>query len=218
VRALAQQATQNGTTVHTDVSVNNISYKDKMFCLSTSKGTFNASDVVVATNAFAPELIPELRGIIIPDRGQVVATQPIPKILPFNLVSYGSTGVTEYMIQRDADNRVIFGGFGRESENNVIDDTSINESIHSEMVEYLDKKYGIKAQHITNEWTGIMSRTKDGYPLVGKLAGRKEYLACGYHGHGMAMAFKAAHDVAQLVLGNQQAIPKEFNPDRFFQQ
>jgi hypothetical protein len=63
--------------------------------------------VIYATNAYSAQLKPELKDIIVPVRGQVVATSPLLIDFPVSLVIRRSA---EYMIQRRNDKRVIFGG------------------------------------------------------------------------------------------------------------
>lgn len=54
-------------------------------------------------------MIPSLRDIIVPTRGQVIATRPLPIIFPFSFTIDDG----EYMIQRKNDDRIVFGGFRR---------------------------------------------------------------------------------------------------------
>ena len=54
--------------------------------------------------------------------------------------------------------------------------------------------------HIENEWIGIMGFTPDRNPLVGALPSRPgEYIAAGYTGHGMPVAFLAGANIASLI-------------------
>jgi len=125
------------------------------------------------------------------------------------------------MIQRAADGRIILGGFRRLSDGKGIgtfDDSTIDQNVHKAMVAFLNTAFGVREDQITHEWTGIMGYTKDGCPLVGKLGTRREYMACGFNGHGMAMCFKAGRDIAWLILGKEVTIPKCFDPNRFFYQ
>ena len=67
------------------------------------------------------------------------------------------------------------------------------------------------------EWSGVMCYTPDGQPLVGALPGRPgEYIAAGYTGHGMPLAFMAGCCVAELALGAPPTImANAFSPKRF---
>ena len=85
--------------------------------------------------------------------------------------------------------------------------------------EFLPKHFpalaGIRVEH---EWTGIMGFTPDRAPLVGPVPGSPgEYLAAGFHGHGMPMAFYAAKAVAEMIAGREPEVfvPEAFLPARF---
>ncbi len=60
------------------------------FEIVTSRGTVKANRVVIASNAWAADLFPELKGVIRPVRGQCVATEPITwtKVDRYILISY----------------------------------------------------------------------------------------------------------------------------------
>jgi hypothetical protein len=71
---------------------------------------------------------------------------------------------------------------------------------------------------IEKEWIGIMGFTKDRNPLVGPLANRPgEFIAAGYTGHGMPVAFLAAKNIADMICGKESEIPlpRAYYPSRF---
>ena len=71
------------------------------------------------------------------------------------------------------------------------------------------------------EWIGIMGFSKDRNPLVGPLAGRSgEYIAAGYTGHGMPVAYLAAQNITDMICNTPQGdrarfIAEAFLPARF---
>jgi glycine/D-amino acid oxidase-like deaminating enzyme len=74
--------------------------------------------------------------------------------------------------------------------------------------------HGIEIEY---EWSGLMAFTPDHNPLVGPLPGRPgEYIAAGYSGHGMPLAFNAGRDVAALAAGREpNRWVEAFLPERF---
>ena len=66
------------------------------------------STVVVATDGYPSGLLGELEGLIVPTRGQVIATEPIEEML-FEIPHYGRHGF-DYWHQR-LDGRIVAGGF-----------------------------------------------------------------------------------------------------------
>lgn len=79
-----------------------------------------------------------------------------------------------------------------------------------------DKDNSVRIEH---EWIGIMGFTPDRNPLVGPLATRPgEYVAAGYTGHGMPVAFLAGRNIADLICDVQSTsvrIPEAYSPARY---
>ena len=67
-----------------------------------------ADAVLVATDGYPSGLLGELEGLIIPTRGQMIATEPVPERL-FPMPHYGRHGY-DYWHQND-EGRLIIGGF-----------------------------------------------------------------------------------------------------------
>jgi glycine/D-amino acid oxidase-like deaminating enzyme len=145
----------------------------------TSNGEFKASKVVFATNAYASHLLPSLKGLIVPTRGQVISTVPMREVFPFSF----SVDDGEYMMQRKCDGRIVLGGFRRSvegircrncsvfsflgEEKNIEDDSVCNPKIHENLVQFLGD-LGVSPDKVEYEWTGIMGFSVDGYPIVGE--------------------------------------------------
>lgn len=84
---------------------------------------------------------------------------------------------------------------------------------------------------VESEWIGIMGFTPDRNPLVGPLHSRapvaadspgvphvsNEFIAAGYTGHGMPVAFLAGKGIADLICGveSEVPIPRAYHPSRF---
>jgi len=106
--------------------------ESKVVVSTNTSLVLSASYLVHATNGYAAGLIPELKGIIRPRKGQCIVTKPLPPLFstPANRPNLSWHGGHEYLIQRVADNRVVFGGFNRkrkcldpDSESEVSDDS-----------------------------------------------------------------------------------------------
>ena len=73
---------------------------------------------------------------------------------------------------------------------------------------------------IEQEWVGIMGFTPDRNPLVGPLVVSRppgEFIAAGYTGHGMPVAFLAGRNIADMLYGRESDVPlpEEYSPARF---
>ncbi len=160
--------------------------------------------VVVASNAYAPRLVPELSGMIVCHRGQMLATEPIvPRIL--QPVVYAGRGY-DYFRQR-SDGVVLVGG--RRHLHGPAEATDVSEP--SEVVQAALERYArerlpfARSAKITHRWAGIMGFTASGLPLVRTaIAGRGGTLTvlAGFSGHGMGMAIACGELVAAKLAGS----------------
>jgi gamma-glutamylputrescine oxidase len=188
---------------------------EKKFILHTSKGKIKTGKVVYATNGYTSRLLSELKDIIYPVRGQIVATKPLDSVL-WKFIGSTNFGY-EYYGQRSIDNRIIMGGFRWKSstrEVGTFDDSVLHKDISFALREFLGKFEGLERVKIDYEWTGIMGFTKDGRPLIGKLK-ENEFIISGMNGHGMPVIFGMAKRLASYIEENIDTLPKLFDPKRF---
>jgi len=73
VHGMLDAAMELGATVHTHINVVSVeSVEDSVAVNTKDNGVFHAKQVVYATNAWASDLLPHLKDIIIPVRNQVI--------------------------------------------------------------------------------------------------------------------------------------------------
>src|SRR5262245_8534387 len=218
VLAIAEQAAARGARIHTRTAVVEVARATRGFIVRTDRGDVATPVVVHATNAWARRLVPALEGVIVPVRGQVIVTAPAPPLWTFGLsTNFGY----EYWMQRP-DGRVVLGGLRwltPTQEVGTDDDTAIEPHVSAALHAFLPRHFpDLAGVPVEREWTGIMGFTPDRAPLVGPLPGSPgEYVAAGFHGHGMPMAFFAARAVAEMIAGKEPEVfvPEAFLPDRF---
>jgi glycine/D-amino acid oxidase-like deaminating enzyme len=201
--------------------------KSQHFLLQTDGGDVHCEHLIHATNGYASRLLPQLKGAIVPVRGQVLATSPIEGFfLPYNL---GFNDGYEYLIHRKEDKRIIFGGMRWRAETvgqevGVFDDSTIDPKVSDGLQGALPELFPMLKDEpnfkIDYEWTGIMGYSGDNWPLIGKISSNetKEWIAAGYSGNGMPQCFGAAKAVSEMITGKLPTgddwIP-QFNPLRF---
>lgn len=229
VYGIAQLAMARGVHIRTKTTVQSISRPTEdspSFTVNTTAGVVQCKHLIHATNGYASALLPELKGAIIPVRGQIVATSPIEGFhLPHNL---GFNDGYEYLIHRLEDKRIIFGGmrwkastYGKEvgvSDDSSID-SNVSEGLRNALIELFPALNNEPNFKIDCEWTGIMGYSGDNWPLIGRLnEDCNEWIAAGYSGNGMPQCFGAAKAVAEMIAGKLPTgdtwIP-HFNPMRF---
>ncbi|HEY9877417.1 MAG TPA: FAD-binding oxidoreductase [Leptolyngbyaceae cyanobacterium] len=219
VLGIAQVAAQKGVTICPKVNVQAVQRQSGSFVLQTDRGEIGTQAIVYATNAFTHHLLPELQDIITPVRGQVIATEPVPRLWDFDWLANDGY---EYAIQRP-DGRVVLGGMRRCSptkEMGIEDDTTLEPMVSQGLRRFLrDAFEPLREARIEYEWTGIMGYTPDDNPLIGEVPGRpREYLAAGYTGHGMSVAFLAGKTLAEVIAGQpKMPIPKAYRSTRFWE-
>jgi gamma-glutamylputrescine oxidase len=172
----------------------------------------DAGSVVVATDGYPSGLLGELEGLIVPTRGQVIATEPLAERL-FEQPHYGRHGF-DYWHQAE-DGRIVAGGFrdvslGREftAVEEVTDD--VQEALSSFVNGLLGREL-----RIDYRWAGIFGLVLDFMPVVGPVPGLANvWVAGGYSGHGNVLGFACGRLVARAILGDRDPLLDLFEPVR----
>jgi glycine/D-amino acid oxidase-like deaminating enzyme len=174
-----------------------------------------ADRVLVATDGYGHGLVPELADLIWPTRGQVIASEPLDRVL-YDRPHYARQGFDYW--QQLADGRILLGGFRDVS---ILDElTDVEETtptIQSSLESFLHELAGAEVA-VTHRWAGIFGLTQDMLPLVGPVPGRDErvWVAGGYSGHGNVLGFACGALVADAILGRESQQLALLDPARFF--
>jgi len=163
-------------------------------------GDVLAQRVILATNAYTPLLVPEFQDVVVPARGQVLATAPAPPILERSCYcDYGF----EYF-QQLPDGRFVLGGYRRLA---VADETTYADHttplIQDALDEFMERHFPELADvPIERRWGGTMGFTPDGLPLVGTL-NRDDRIgfAVGFNGHGLGLGVMVVEELLQSLDG-----------------
>lgn len=180
--------------------------------LKTQRHRFSAAQLFVCLNGYAPFLLPEYRGVIKPQRGQIVVTEPLPAFVK------GPCYLTRHLcyFRQLPTGELLVGGFRNhdaEAENTAFDEstdkiqTALSEFVHG----YFQNTADVK---INYRWSGVMGFTPDGQMLVGAHPQRRNvYLMAGCSGHGMGLSFHAARVLAESARGG--IVPAHLATGRF---
>lgn len=158
---------------------------------------FSASMVGICTNAFTKKLVPEME--LVPGRGQVLVTAPIPKLKIKGVFHYDEG----YFYFRNFGNRVILGG-GRNQDfdTETSTDFNINKKILNTLVQQLEEVIlPEQAFHIEQVWTGIMAFGPNKQPICRRYSPR---IALGVRlgGMGVAIGSQIGRQLAELLTGD----------------
>ncbi|SDE77291.1 Glycine/D-amino acid oxidase [Mucilaginibacter pineti] len=196
MRTLLYKVYNLGVLVLNGVNIDEIKQDDTHICLQTSQGNFKTGKVILATNAFANQLFPDLK--VIPGRGQVLVTKPVP-----GLKLKGTYHFNEgYYYFRNIDNRVLFGG-GRNLDYKAEETWEFGhtDTVKQKLIAYLNEVI-LPGQNVAIDywWSGIMGFGGELSPIV-KQVEPNIFCAVRCNGMGVAMGSLVGEEVADLVLG-----------------
>jgi glycine/D-amino acid oxidase-like deaminating enzyme len=196
-QALLKQVQSMGVTVLNNIEIKSYEKVNGHLLLHTSYPyTFTASQLLVCTNAFARQLLPQLD--IEPARGQVFVTSPIDK-LPFRGTFHYDEGFYYF---RNLGDRVLLGGARNKAfEAERTDQMDITPDIQLELERFL--KETILPEHsytIEHRWSGIMGMGSEKMPIVQAV---NDHIFCAVRmsGMGVALAPIVAEKVTRMMTG-----------------
>lgn len=213
VRALAQVAERGPARIFEGSPARSLARDGPRWRIATPAGSVRADSVVLGLNAYTSMVDATWQGLIEPVRGQVLATAPTGREM-FAHLFYANRGF-EYWRQLP-DGRVVLGGLRHlapAEEVGTLD--TLHPRIQDGLTRYL-RDLGVPPYvQVTHRWSGIMGFVRDRLPLIGPVPGRPDlYLAGGYSGHGLALAFLAGRMIAQLVVEGDTEYPRVLFPER----
>ena len=220
VNGFADAARRHGADIRTWTSVDGLLRDDERVVGVVARGeAIPAGDVVLATNAYAPELLPELPpGAIVPARGQILVTEPVAPFLP---LPFGTNFDKEYGRQTTG-GQILCGGYRRldEAEGLGTYEERVTAPVLSGIARCLGRLFPALrggGVDVVRAWSGIMGFTADGLPLIGRYAPAPGLtLAVGFNGGGFSWGAAVGLVVADLLAGRDPGCDLEpFRPDRF---
>lgn len=166
--------------------------------LFTDAGEILARRAVLAVNAYAPSLLPELSVEVRPVRGQALATEPGGRVLEG--VWYVNDGY-DY-IRQLTDGTVILGGRRQVAEAQEVGYLeSPTATVQGALEDLLAGTFPqLGERSVRHRWAGTMGFTSDGFPVVGRVEHAPAVLyAVGFSGHGMSLGFATGRHLARRV-------------------
>jgi gamma-glutamylputrescine oxidase len=199
VRRLARRAAEAGVEIREHVRVG-------------SRAETGAEIVVVATDGYPSGLLGPLEGLIVPTRGQVIATEPVPERF-FETPHYGRHGF-DYWHQR-ADGRIVAGGFRDVSlHDEFTADEVTTAPVQEALDQFVESLLG-RPLRVDHRWAGIFGLVLDFLPVVGRVPERDGlWVSGGYSGHGNVLGYACGKLVARAILGDPHPLLPLFEPSR----
>lgn len=168
----------------------------------TNRGIVEAGAAVVTVNAWTRDLIPALRDVITPVRGQALAYAPIRPVFEQGIgASVTSTG--EYWHQTP-DGAIVIGGCracapGRDV---GVTDTVPTPDVIAAIEQILPRLFPqIGDLNVTRRWAGLMAFTADYTPIADAAPDLPGvWAAGGFCGHGMPFGMRFGQLLAEAAL------------------
>lgn len=178
----------------------------------TSLDELEAPTIVIATDGYPSGLLDELEGLIVPTRGQVIATEPIPERW-FETPHYGRHGFDYW--HQTGDGRIVAGGFRDvrlQEELTAVE--VLTDPIQEALTAFVRDLVG-RELRIDYRWAGIFGLVMDFLPVVGRVPGSdRVWVAGGYSGHGNVLGFACGRLVAEALQGRDSDLLALFTPAR----
>jgi glycine/D-amino acid oxidase-like deaminating enzyme len=199
VRRLARRAAEAGVEIHEHTRIGTVDQA-------------RAETVVVATDGYPSGLLGAIEGLVVPTRGQVIATEPLDELL-FPIPHYGRHGF-DYWHQAE-DGRLVVGGFRDVSlDSEFTAEDEITPAVQDALERFVETHVG-RSLRIDYRWAGIFGMVFDFLPVVGHVPGHDDlWVAGGYSGHGNVLGFACGKLVARAVLGDRDPLLDLFEPVR----
>jgi sarcosine oxidase subunit beta len=219
VTGMADAATRHGAEIRTGTAVSRLAWSgDRVRGVVAGEKTIEAEEVVLATNAWTPRLLPDLpEGAIVPARGQILVTQPLPPVLA---CPFGTNFDKEYGRQTPG-GQILCGGYRRLDENEGLgtyrEETTL--PVLAGIARCLTGLFPTLrgTARVVRAWSGIMGFTADGLPLIGRYdAAPGLTVAAGFNGGGFSWGVIVGRVIAGLLNGDDPGFDLEpFRPTRF---
>jgi gamma-glutamylputrescine oxidase len=199
VRRLAMRAAEAGVEIREHTRVG-------------AREETGAETVVVATDGYPSGLLGELEGLIVPTRGQVIATEPLSERL-FEVPHYGRHGFDYW--HQTPDGRLVAGGFRDVSlQDEFTADEVTTPAVQEALESFVESLLGRRVA-VEHRWAGIFGMVFDFLPVVGRVPGQGGlWVAGGYSGHGNVLGFACGRLVAKAILGRRDPLLDLFEPRR----
>jgi len=192
VAALARQARPGA--IREGVAVTSLESRRRSVTVTAGEMQCEAGVVVLATNAYTPQLVPSVK--IQATRAQMVATAPDPNPIA-DMPVYSNFGYRYW--RQLSTGEVLLGGWRDTSlETEKTNDDQPTAEIQAHLDRALEDLH--VSADVTHRWAGTMGFTESGLPLAGPLEGMPNvYICAGFTGHGMGFAFMTAKRVAEAI-------------------
>lgn len=176
----------------------------------TARGDVRARTIVLAGEAYLTQL-PGLKRRLLPVYSLIVLTEPLSDSQWSEIGWAGRECIASFRLMIDylnhtADGRILFGGRGAPYRfGSAIADTYDRDEETHEILRNLARTWfpTLRNTRFTHAWGGPLGMPRDWMPEISHDRARGLATACGYTGHGVALANLSGRTLSDLILERQ---------------
>lgn len=203
---LAEAAARHGALVYERTTVQGWKADAGGYRVDTSRGSLQASQVLMATGACQHGGLGWYRRRIVPVGSFIIATEKLPdavldRLLPMRRSYVTSRTIGNYF-RLTPDNRLLFGGRARFAMSGGSSDVKSGKVLQAALTQMFPQLAQVKVDYC---WGGLVDMTSDRLPRAGQHGG--VYHSMGYSGHGVQMSVHMGQVMAEVMDGKAEANP-----------
>lgn len=204
---LAEAAARRGARIYQQAGVTALQpLGNGRFRVTTTRGTVEADQVLLATGASMHGPFAWLRRRIVPIGSFIVATAPLgrevaARVMPGRRNCTTTRNIGNYF-RLTADDRLIFGGRARFALSSPKSDLKSGAILEAALARVFPDLAGVPIDYT---WGGIVDMTQDRLPRAGERDGL--FYAAGYSGHGTQLSILIGERMARVMGGEATANP-----------
>ncbi|MES2796970.1 MAG: FAD-dependent oxidoreductase [Bacteroidota bacterium] len=195
IKNLISKAKSIGVEIYNGIEIKEINQAGEKVEISISNNFyFTVNQVLITTNAFAKQLLPDLD--LVPGRGQVLVTKPIENLKVKGAFHFDSG----YYYFRNIENRILLGG-GRNLDFKAEETTDFGTTgiVQEKLISILKEVILPETSHqIDYNWSGIMAFGCQQEPII-KAIDSRIFCAVKCQGMGVALGALIGEKVADLM-------------------
>lgn len=203
---LAEAAARKGARIYQGAAVKGWKANSGGYQVTTSKGSIQARQILLATGACQHGGPGWYRRRIVPVGSFVVTTEVLPQALIEQLFSRQRSYVTSRLIGNyfriTPDNRLLFGGRARFAMSGNRSDAKSGKVLQAAMGQLFPQLADVRIDYC---WGGLVDMTSDRLPRAGEHDGI--FYSMGYSGHGVQMSVHMGQVMADVMDGRPEANP-----------
>lgn len=203
---LAQAAVRAGARVFENMAVGAIERTAGGFRVTSSGGTIDAGQVLLATGNSSRGPFAHFRRRLVSVGSFIIVTEPLEDALLDRLMpnrrNYVTTKNIGNYFRVTPDQRLLFGGRARFALSNPKSDAKSGRILAATMAEVFPELGSVRVDYC---WGGLVDMTADRLPRAGQHEGM--FYSLGYSGHGVQMSVHMGQMMADVMAGQPERNP-----------